>query len=85
MITNSQQEWSPNKELMNQLTEMGITHVAAKKALFHTGNSSAEVAIAWIFENPDANLEVPLELEPTVEEMSQAIGRAGSSVAGGEW
>jgi uncharacterized UBP type Zn finger protein len=69
---------------MSQLTEMGITDVAAKKALFHTGNSSAEVAIAWIFENPDADLEVPLELEPSVEEMSQAIERAGSAVGGGE-
>lgn len=82
MISNSQQEWTPNKELMDQLTEMGISAVAAKKALFHTGNSSAEVAIAWIFENPDADPEVPLELDPTVEQVVQAIDRTGSATGG---
>lgn len=74
-------EWHPNQELLAQLTEMGISTVAAKKALYFTGNSSVEVAAAWIFENPDADLETPLELEPSLEEMSDAIGRTGSSIA----
>ena len=79
--TNRKTTWSPNQDLLDQLTDMGISSVAAKKALYYTGNSSVEVAAAWIFENPDADIETPLELEPTLEEMSAAIGRTGSSVA----
>lgn len=78
---NRKTTWSPNQDLLNQLTDMGISSVAAKKALYYTGNSSVEVAAAWIFENPDADIETPLELEPSLEEMSAAIGRTGSSVA----
>ena len=48
-------DWSPNRELLSQLTEMGISGSDARKALFQTGNSSAEVAIAWIFEHPDSS------------------------------
>lgn len=59
----SAKNWTPNVQLMMALTEMGISRVAAKKALFYTGNSSAELATAWIFENPNADLDTPLEME----------------------
>lgn len=73
--------WSPNQDLLDQLTDMGISSVAAKKALYYTGNSSVEVAAAWIFENPDADIETPLEVEPSLEEMTAAMSRTGSSLA----
>lgn len=38
---------------MTRLMEMGISSPTAKNALYNTGNSSVEVAIAWIFENGD--------------------------------
>lgn len=47
-------DWTPSPELMTWLTEMGISVAVAKNALYNTGNSSVEVAIAWIFENGDA-------------------------------
>ncbi|RWS27366.1 putative peptidyl-tRNA hydrolase 2-like protein [Leptotrombidium deliense] len=62
-LQQTTKNWEPNSELMTLLTSMGITHIAAKKALFYTGNNSAEMAAAWIFENPEADLETPLELE----------------------
>ncbi|KAI1289892.1 putative peptidyl-tRNA hydrolase 2 [Halotydeus destructor] len=62
--------WEPNHDLLNSLTGMGISSVAAKKALFYTGNQSAELAASWIFENPEADLETPLEVEASRETMS---------------
>jgi len=70
--------WSPEPDLMANLTGMGISAIAAKKALFYTGNSSAEVAISWIFENPDADLETPLEVEAS-REASASASRQRSS------
>jgi uncharacterized UBP type Zn finger protein len=55
--------WKPDEQLMTALTSMGISAIAAKKALFYTNNTSAELATTWIFENPDADIETPLELE----------------------
>ncbi|RWS02357.1 putative peptidyl-tRNA hydrolase 2-like protein [Dinothrombium tinctorium] len=60
-------KWEPNSDLMKLLTSMGISSVTAKKALFYTGNNSAEMATSWIFENPDADLDTPLELEASEE------------------
>lgn len=73
--------WTVNKELMEKLVEMGIASVTAKKALYYTGNSSVEVAAAWIYENPDADLETPLELDPSVEEITASIATSGATAA----
>ena len=73
--------WSANKELLEQLIEMGISSVAAKKALYHTGNSSVEVAAAWIFEDPNPDLETPLELDPSLEEVVASVCRSGATAA----
>ena len=35
------------------ICQMGVPELAAKHALFKTGNNSAEVAISWYFENMD--------------------------------
>lgn len=69
-LSQSLAKWEPNADLMAVLTEMGIGTVAAKKALYYTGNSSAEVATAWIFENDGADLDTPLEVEASREAMS---------------
>lgn len=71
--------WSANKELLEQLIEMGISSVAAKKALYHTGNSSVEVAAAWIFEDPNPDLETPLELDPLLDEVVASVCRSGAT------
>ena len=40
-----------NPELLNQVIGCGVPELPAKHALHRTGNSSAEVAIQWFFEN----------------------------------
>jgi uncharacterized UBP type Zn finger protein len=70
-------QWKPNEELMTALTSMGISAVAAKKALFYTNNTSAELATTWIFENPDADIETPLELEIDNESEAEEHNRRG--------
>lgn len=55
--------WNPNDTFLISLTSMGISPVTAKKALYYTQNVSAEAAIDWIFENQQADLETPLEIE----------------------
>ncbi|KAI8478708.1 PREDICTED: probable peptidyl-tRNA hydrolase 2 [Branchiostoma belcheri] len=54
--SGEQQEWTPNPEVMKQLTAMGIDQKDAENALFYTGNSSAEIALAWLFD-PGQSLE----------------------------
>lgn len=44
-------EWQPNKECLELVLGMGISENAARRALFNTGNDSAELAISWVFEN----------------------------------
>jgi uncharacterized UBP type Zn finger protein len=38
-------------DLLNMVIQMGIPEVAAKHALFKTGNNDADVAVVWYFEN----------------------------------
>jgi hypothetical protein len=42
-----------NVELLNQVIGMGVPELGAKHALFQTGNSSADMAVMWYFENMD--------------------------------
>lgn len=57
--------WKPNEEYLKILTAMGISKVAAEKALFYTDNRSPDLAAAWIFENSEGDLETSLEAEAT--------------------
>jgi ubiquitin carboxyl-terminal hydrolase 5/13 len=50
-----------NQDLLNQVLGMGIPENPAKHALYKTGNNSAEIAVAWYFENmADESLNQPL-------------------------
>ena len=73
-------QWSPDPQMMSALTDMGISAVAAKKALFYTANQSVESATNWIFENPDNDLDTPLELE--VNLCGQTSGVSSESSTG---
>ena len=42
---------------------MGITEMAATKALYWTGNSCIELASNWVFERSEESLKTPLEVE----------------------
>ncbi|GIX88471.1 probable peptidyl-tRNA hydrolase 2 [Caerostris extrusa] len=55
--------WKPNEEFLKVLVGMGISRVAAEKALFYTDNRSADLAAAWLFENSEADLETSLAAE----------------------
>ncbi|CAH1775885.1 unnamed protein product [Owenia fusiformis] len=52
----------PKPDLLQVLTNMGISRNAATKGLYHTGNYNADLAAAWIFENQDKDLDNPLLL-----------------------
>ena len=43
--------WNPNSEAMKMMLEMGISENAARRALYNTGNESAELAAGWVFDN----------------------------------
>lgn len=47
--------WSANPEIVDQLIDMGIDKAKALRALYFTGNNSAEAAISWIFENSESD------------------------------
>ena len=68
--TTSTLAWEPDPDMLTNLVAMGISQVAAKKALFYTGNTSADAAASWIFENNDSDLDTPLEVEASRETMS---------------
>ena len=43
---------------------MGVPDIAAKHALYKTGNQSADTAINWYFENmADESLKLPLKVK----------------------
>ncbi len=50
---SEEQEPELNGELLNQVIGMGVPELAAKHALHQTGNNSADMAIAWYFDNMD--------------------------------
>lgn len=65
--------WEPDPALLAQLVGLGISVVAARKGLFYTGNTSADAAASWVFENADnvdVDLDTPLEVEASRESMS---------------
>ena len=43
--------WQPDLQAMQMMLEMGISENAARRALYHTGNESAELAAGWVFDN----------------------------------
>jgi len=50
--------------ILNQVLMMGIPENPAKHALFKTGNSSADMAVSWYFENmADESLNQPLRIK----------------------
>jgi len=56
--------WQPKEELVDVLLGMGISRNAAERALLNTNNSSADLAAAWLFDNPGlSNSEDPLSEE----------------------
>ena len=62
--------WSPNPESLELIVGMGISENAAKRGLYNTGNSNAELAVAWVFDNiGDPELHEPFTLPtPTATE-----------------
>jgi len=59
----SKEKFVPREELVSQIMDMGICRNGAVKALYWTGNQSALAASNWIFDQPDRDLETPLEDE----------------------
>jgi len=62
----------PKEELVKQIMDMGICRNGAVKALYWTGNQSALAASNWIFDQPDRDLETPLEDELEMIRAQQA-------------
>ncbi|CAG5125548.1 unnamed protein product [Candidula unifasciata] len=55
--------FSPNEEAVGQIMSLGFSRNAAIRALFYTGNQSADLAAGWLLENGDRNLDAPLEAD----------------------
>ena len=50
--------FQPHSQLLEALTEMGISSRAASKALFWTGNRCLQTAADWCFSNPGREMEL---------------------------
>ncbi len=57
---------------VTQIMDMGICRNGAVKALYWTGNNSALAASNWIFDQPDRDLDTPLEDELEMIRAQQA-------------
>ena len=72
--------WSPNKDALELIVGMGISENAAKRALYHTGNDNAELAVSWVFENiGNPSLHEPFE-PPTTPKSATGYGPVYFSV-----
>lgn len=69
----SQSSWTPNANALELIVGMGISENAAKRALYHTGNNNAEVAIGWVFDNI-ASVELHEPFTPPAVSSMQDIG-----------
>jgi len=56
-------KFQPREDLVRQIMDMGICRNGAVKALYWTGNKSALAASNWIFDQPERDLDTPLEDE----------------------
>lgn len=69
------QVWSPNKDALELIIGMGISENAAKRALYHTGNDNAELAVGWVFENISIpELHEPFEPPVSMSAPTSQIG-----------
>lgn len=66
------EKFTPNEDLVKQIMDMGICRNGAVKALYWTGNQSALAASNWIFDQPDRDLDTPLEDELEMIRAQQA-------------
>lgn len=66
------EKFAPKEELVAQIMDMGICRNGAVKALYWTGNHSALAASNWIFDQPDRDLDTPLEEELEMIRAQQA-------------
>jgi len=63
--------WKPIEECLNTLMSMGIEKNAAERALLNTCNNSADLAAAWLFDNPTLTFpEVPVD----ADEIARILG-----------
>lgn len=51
--------FTPKEDLIVALCSLGISRNTAIRGLYHTGNCNADLAAAWIFENPDKITDTP--------------------------
>lgn len=74
--------FEPNPDAMEMLSSMGFPHNRAAKALYNTGNKSAEDAMNWLFEHlEDADIDAPLEVSESKESnepSNEAIASLGA-------
>ncbi|XP_003387939.1 PREDICTED: peptidyl-tRNA hydrolase 2, mitochondrial-like isoform X2 [Amphimedon queenslandica] len=62
---SSDNRWYPNMECVQVLLSMGISENAASRGLYHTGNTSPDLAAAWVFDHlEDPNLHDPFQPPP---------------------
>lgn len=55
--------FQPKEEMVTQIMCLGFSRNAAIRALFYTGNQTADHAAEWILENQGSNLDLPLEAD----------------------
>jgi len=69
---HNKDKFLPREDLVRQIMEMGICRNGAVKALYWTGNKSALTASNWIFDQPERDLDTPLEDELEMIRAQQA-------------
>lgn len=58
-----------NPEILQALLQMGIPEVQAKHAIYNTGNSNADSATMWFFENiENPSIQVPLKIKKQAQQ-----------------
>lgn len=75
----SEKVWSPNKDALELIVGMGISENAAKRALYHTGNDNAELAVGWVFEH----ISIPELHEHFEAPILMSASNQGTSPLGG--
>ena len=71
-LHHRREKFTANEDYVKQIMDMGICRNGAIKSLYWTGNQSPLAASNWIFDQPDRDLDTPLEDELEMIRAQQA-------------
>lgn len=70
-MSSGEGSFVPKEELVSVVMSMGYSRNQACRALFRTGNCSADLAVSWILDSPEGLTDKPLGADETASDSDE--------------